>query len=142
MMLMSLRSLIRGPLPWGLVGISWLLILVLAFFLVLLPQLIFVVPGLVYFAIVLTLIVSIVHIIEYLSRPAAEKTQVRKIVQDWRWWIVIFVLWMLALLGVFQVRDGINWGFSIAIMVTLIVLVAKAVERLTRPARTAQQRGV
>ena len=57
-----------------------------------------------------------------------------------RWlWAVVIVLWMFAVLKVFQVRGGINWGLTIAVMATLIVAGLKAVESLTRPAQTAQQ---
>jgi hypothetical protein len=65
----------------------------------------------------------------------------RNLIRSQGWWAVVIVLWMLALLGVFQVRDGINWGFPIAIMITLIIVVAKAAEYLTRPDQTAQQAG-
>ena len=58
----------------------------------------------------------------------------RNLVRSQWWWAVVIVLWMFALLGVFQVRDGINWGFPIAIVAFLIVVVAKAAEYLTRPA--------
>ena len=63
----------------------------------------------------------------------------RSLIKNKWWWAVVLVLWAFAFLGVFQVREGINWGFPIAIMVTLLILVAKAVEYLTRPAQTAQQ---
>jgi hypothetical protein len=57
-----------------------------------------------------------------------------------RWlWAVVLVWWVFAVLGVFQVRGGINWGLPIAVMATLIVAGLKAVESLTRPAQTAQQ---
>ena len=57
-----------------------------------------------------------------------------------RWlWAVVIVLWMFAVLKVFQVRGGINWGLPIAVMATLIVAGLKAVESLTRPTQTAQQ---
>ena len=63
----------------------------------------------------------------------------RSLIKNKWWWAVVLVLWAFAFLGVFQVREGINWGFPIAIMVTLLILVAKAVEYLTRPAQTARQ---
>lgn len=63
----------------------------------------------------------------------------RSLVRSQWWWMVVLVLLVFAFLGVFQVRDGINWGFPIAIMVTLIVVVAKVTEYLTRPAQTARQ---
>ncbi len=51
---------------------------------------------------------------------------------------VVLVLWAFAFLEVFaSIKTGINWGFPIAIMVTLIVAAAKVVEYLTRPAQTA-----
>ncbi len=57
-----------------------------------------------------------------------------------RWlWAVVIVWWVLAILGVFRVREGINWGLPIAVMATLIVAGLKAVESLTHPAQTAQQ---
>ena len=138
MMPMSLRSLVRGPLLWRLVGISWLLVLILGFILIFFPYFVFVGAWLVYFALALTVLVPIVHIIEYLSRPATGKTQVRKIVQDRRWWIVIFVLWMLALFGVFPWEEyGTN--ILVAFPVTILVLAAKIYEYLTRPAQTPKK---
>ena len=64
----------------------------------------------------------------------------RSLVRSQWWWAVVLVLWAFAFLGVFQsITTGINWGFPIAIMVTLLVLVAKAVEYLTRPAKTSKK---
>ena len=63
----------------------------------------------------------------------------RSLVRSQGLWAVVIVLWMLALLGVFQVRDGINWGWPIAIIGTLVVAAVKGVEYLTRPAQAAQQ---
>ena len=64
----------------------------------------------------------------------------RNLVRSQWWWAVVLVLWAFAFLGVFQsIKTGINWGFPIAIMVTLIIVVAKVAEYLTRPAHTAQK---
>ena len=63
----------------------------------------------------------------------------RSLVKSQWWWVVVLVLWVFALLGVFQsITTGINWGFPIAIVATFLVLVAKAMEYLTRPAQTTQ----
>ena len=59
----------------------------------------------------------------------------RSLVRSQGLWAIVIVLWMLALLGVFQVRDGINLGWSIAIIGTLVVAVVKGIEYLTRPAK-------
>lgn len=88
----------------------------------------------IYFALALTIIVSIAHIIEYLSRPATEKTQVRKIVRDWRWWIVVFAMWMIGLLGI------VYLGLLIALGLTFIVIVGQVLEYLTRPAEIVHQK--
>ena len=54
-----------------------------------------------------------------------------------RWlWVVVIVLWVFALLGVFQsIATWINWGWPIAIIGTLVVAAVKGVEYLTRPAK-------
>ena len=121
----SLRDIIRSPLLWGLVGASWLLVLIIAFF----PPLIFVAVWFVYFALALTIIVSIAHIIEYISRPATEKDRVREIVRDRRWWIVVFAMWMIGLLGILYL------GLLIALGLTVLVIAVQIAERLIRPTK-------
>ena len=63
----------------------------------------------------------------------------RSLIRSQWWWMVVFVLLVFSLLGVFQVRDGINWGFPITIVAFIIVIVVKVAEYLTRPAQTARQ---
>ena len=64
----------------------------------------------------------------------------RSLVRSQGLWAVVIVLWVFALLGVFQsIATGINWGWPIAIIGTLVVAAVKGVEYLTRPAQAAQQ---
>jgi NADH:ubiquinone oxidoreductase subunit 6 (subunit J) len=64
----------------------------------------------------------------------------RNLIRSQGWWAVVLVLWAFAFLGVFQsIKTEINWGFPIAIMITLIIFVAKVAEYLTRPDQTVQQ---
>ena len=58
----------------------------------------------------------------------------RNLIRSQWWWAVVLVLWVFAFLGVFQsIKTGVNLGFPIAIVATLVVLVEKAAEYLTRP---------
>ena len=59
----------------------------------------------------------------------------RNLVRSQWWWAVVLVLWVFELLGIFYTLAD----FVLTIGVTLLVLVAKAVERLTRPDRTARK---
>ena len=56
----------------------------------------------------------------------------------------MIVLWVLDFLGVFvitniQTGQTLDLGFVPILMLTLVVIVAKVTEYLTRPAQTAQQ---
>ncbi len=126
----SLRSIVRSPLCWGTVAIGWLLVLILAF----VPSLLFAVVGMIYVAIVWTVLVVIAHTVEYLTRSATEKGSIRNIVRDWRWWVVVFVMWMVGSLGI------LDLGLLIALWLTILVIVMKVVERLTRSAQLAQKK--
>ena len=58
----------------------------------------------------------------------------------------MLVLWVLEILGVFvitniQTGQTIDLGFVPILMLTLVVIVAKGAEYLTRPAQTARQAG-
>ena len=66
----------------------------------------------------------------------------RSLVRSQWWWAVVIVLWMLDFLGVFvimniQTGQTVDLGFVPILMLTLVVIVAKGVEYLTRPAKTA-----
>ena len=126
----SLRSIARSPLCWGTVAIGWLLVLILAF----VPSLLFAVVGMIYVALVWTVLVAIAHTVEYLTRSATEKGSIRNIVRDWRWWVVVFVMWMVGSLGI------LDLGLLIALWLTILVIVMKVVERLTRSAQLAQKK--
>ena len=126
----SLRSIVRSPLCWGTVAIGWLLVLILAF----VPSLLFAVVGMIYVALVWTVLVAIAHTVEYLTRSATEKGSIRNIVRDWRWWVVVFVMWMVGSLGI------LDLGLLIALWLTILVIVMKVVERLTRSAQLAQKK--
>ena len=56
----------------------------------------------------------------------------RSLVQSQWWWVVVLVLWVFELLGIFYTAADL----LLAIMVTLLIAVAKAAEYLTRPAKT------
>ena len=59
----------------------------------------------------------------------------RSLIKNQWWWAVVLVLWVFEFLGIFYTLAD----FVLVIVVTLLVLVAKAVEYLTRPAQTARQ---
>ena len=68
----------------------------------------------------------------------------RNLVRSQWWWVVVLVLWVLDFLGVFvitniQMGQTLDLGLVPILMLTLVVIVAKAAEYLTRPAQTAQQ---
>ena len=68
----------------------------------------------------------------------------RSLVKSQWWWAVVIVLWVLDFLGVFvitNIRTGqiIDLGFVPILILTIVVIVAKGVEYLTRPAQAAQQ---
>ena len=88
----------------------------------------------IYVALVWTVLVVIAHTVEYLTRSATEKGSIRNIVRDWRWWVVVFVMWMVGSLGI------LDLGLLIALWLTILVIVMKVVERLTRSAQLAQKK--
>ena len=59
----------------------------------------------------------------------------RNLVKNQWWWVVVLVLWAFEVLGIFYTLAD----FVLTIVVTLLVLIAKAVEYLTRPAQSARQ---
>ena len=59
----------------------------------------------------------------------------RSLIRSQGWWMVVLVLWVLEILGITYTFVE----FVQAIAVTLIIVVAKAAEYLTRPAQTARQ---
>jgi hypothetical protein len=61
----------------------------------------------------------------------------RKIIAHPAWWVAVVVTWVVWLTG----PDTVSWGAVgvITLLLTGFVVLAKAVERLTRPAQTAQQ---
>ncbi len=68
----------------------------------------------------------------------------RSLVRSQGLWAVVIVLWVLDFLGVFvitNIRTGqiIDLGFVPILILTIVVIVAKGVEYLTRPAQAAQQ---
>ena len=70
----------------------------------------------------------------------------RNLIRSRWWWAVVLVLWVLDFFGVFvitniQTGQTINLGFVPILMLTIVVLVAKVSEYLTRPDQTAQQAG-
>ncbi len=68
----------------------------------------------------------------------------RSLIRSQWWWAVVLVLWVLELLGVFvitniQTGQTLDLGIVPILMLTLVVIVAKAAEHLTRPTKTAQK---
>ena len=61
----------------------------------------------------------------------------RNLVRSQWWWMVVLVLWVLAVLGIFP-GDITGVNLMVALPLTILVIVAKAAEYLTRPVRTAQ----
>ncbi|MCL5089814.1 MAG: hypothetical protein M1382_01430 [Candidatus Marsarchaeota archaeon] len=62
----------------------------------------------------------------------------RSLVRSQWWWAVVLVLWVLEFLGVFVIKNiqtgqTIDLGFVPILMLTLVVIVAKVAEYLTRP---------
>ncbi len=64
----------------------------------------------------------------------------RSLIRSQWWWAVVLVLWVLAVLGVFP-GDITGVNLMVALPLTILVLVAKGAEYLTRPAQTARQAG-
>ncbi len=63
----------------------------------------------------------------------------RSLVRSQWWWAVVVVLWLFDFLGVFvitniQTGQTLDLGIVPILMLTLVVIVAKAAEYLTRPA--------
>jgi hypothetical protein len=68
----------------------------------------------------------------------------RSLIKNQWWWAVVLVLWVFEFLGVFvitniQTGQTVDLGFLPVLTLTLLILVAKAVEYLTRPASVARQ---
>ena len=68
----------------------------------------------------------------------------RSLVRSQWWWAVVVVLWLFDFLGVFvitniQTGQTLDLGFVPILMLTLVVIVAKAAEYLTRPAITSKK---
>ena len=61
---------------------------------------------------------------------------IRSLIRSQWWWAVVIVLWVLALLGIFP-GDITGVNIMVAFPATILVVVAKAAEYLTRPAQTA-----
>jgi hypothetical protein len=66
------------------------------------------------------------------------KMSLRSLVRSQWWWAVVLVLWVLEFLGVFVIKNiqtgqTIDLGFVPILMLTLVVIVAKVAEYLTRP---------
>ena len=62
----------------------------------------------------------------------------RNLVRSQWWWAVVLVLWVLALLGIFP-GDITGVNLMVALPLTILVIVAKAAEYLTRPAITSKK---
>ena len=62
----------------------------------------------------------------------------RKIVRSQWWWVVVLVLWVLAVLGIFP-GDITGVNLMVALPLTILVIVAKVAEYLTRPAITSKK---
>ena len=62
----------------------------------------------------------------------------RSLVKSQWWWVVVLVLWILALLGIFP-GDITGVNIMVAFPATVLVAAVKGVEYLTRPSQAAQQ---
>ena len=58
----------------------------------------------------------------------------RSLVKSQWWWVVVLVLWILALLGIFP-GDITGVNIMVAFPATVLVAAVKGVEYLTRPAK-------
>ncbi len=62
----------------------------------------------------------------------------RNIVRS-RWlWVAVVVAWVVCFLRILQVREGPNLGLLLGMVVTLLVVLAKLLEYLTRPKQNAK----
>ena len=62
----------------------------------------------------------------------------RSLVSSQWWWAVVLVLWVLAVLGIFP-GDITGVNLMVALPLTILVIVAKVAEYLTRPAITSKK---
>ncbi len=66
----------------------------------------------------------------------------RNMIRSRWWWVLVAVMWMLALFGIYPHVPGLTVTVNIgpALDLTFLVAVVQAVEYLTRPAQLAQKK--